>query len=258
MQLTDTLGNAAKEYLETNDLRTFLDRSSAWILQYAQRRLHRDPDVIGDFYLHFYERAGLCMERYREYQGGPFTGFLAVYLRHEFYNFIRYRRIREVREITTDEFFSLEQQDESVDRPVVERLHQSLHTLSPSDRLLLKLYHGLELDAADLKQLCRQSGAGHAAEILAEYRRRRERARNKRRELEDKSRYIDHLIHSRDRVEADPRLRSWKRRLERRMDNEPGVFSLSEIAGLFSISKSTASRRLGRAAERIKEKIQCA
>lgn len=258
MKLNDTLGRAAEEYLATKDLRAFLEKSSGWILQYAQRRLHRDPDVIGDFFLHFYERAQICMDRYVEYRGGPFTGYLAVYLRHEFYNFIRFRRTHEVSEITTDEFFSLEQGDESRDRPVVEDLHRSLLTLPGPDRLLVKMYYGLELEAADLKQMCRQLGAGKAAAVLAEFRRRRERVRSKRRELEDKSRYIDHLIHSREKMKAGPKLRNWKRRLERRMDNEPGIFSLSEIAQLFAISKSTASRRLGRAAEHIKEEIQCA
>ncbi len=253
--MDDPLRELPARYFEDGDLRHFMERASGWILDFCRYRLSRDPDLVGDFYVHFYERADLCLQKYRVRTYMPFTGYLATYLRREFFNFKRGRR-SPVHEVNAPEIFG-EEATSSLQYPArgeadpLSRSLQRIHELSLPARLPLKLYYGMNLDSAELRYIVEvHENPTSASAFLKEFHTRREKMRTRVRHLSDRAAHLSLLIHSAD-MEGDPvaadRRRRWKRNLERVQSRDLHLFSLSELAVLLRLSKSAVSRRIQRA-----------
>lgn len=275
----DELGSLPDRYWKSEDLPAFMERASPFIMRYCRNRLTRDDDLIGDFYVHFYERAAGCLERYKSRQHIPFTGYFATYLRHEFLNYARSVRDTRYFEKPVDDLHewsplaridatgrpgsghslvgaSDKQDDEdATDDAQMAELTAAVDTLDPEARLALKLYHGMELHMADLQQLAKLSANPQAAaELVCEFRARLQRRRARLRKIEDRSAYLNYLIHRRpDDGPAVQRWSRWKQRLRETLAHDRGLMSTSEIGTLFRVSKSTVARRLARARKFLEE-----
>lgn len=248
----DPLRALPELYRRNGDIRLFMERASGWIMEYCHNRLSRDHDLVGDFYLHFYERADSCLQTYATRRHMPFTGFLATYLRREFFNFKRGRRGL-VREFSAPEFFG-EYDGSPLDYPgdpdadVLARGLPRLNALPVRDRLPLKLYFGFDLGAEELRYFVELQRCPLAAsDFLKEFHARRERLRAKLARLNDRAAHLTLLIHSAD-DERDPRSavrrREWKRRLDQVRGRRRSLYSLNELATLLRVNKSTVSRRI--------------
>lgn len=256
---TDPLGNLPELYYVSGDIAGFMEKAYPWIRDFCSTRLNRDPDIVSDFCVHFYERANRCLEKYRDYLDHPFTGFLATYLRHEFYNFIRgYRRRllpeQPLGEIARDPGQDLHPygSDESNNSYVNDFIKDALQILPVRLRLPLRLYYGLDVDRHDLRELYSLSGnATNTALFLSDFRKRQDSCRRRLRSLKDRSAYLNHLIHSMDEIasisgRAEIYLR-WKRRIRESLDRPCHLYSLAELSSVFGLSKSTVARRIRRA-----------
>lgn len=227
-----------------------MEEASPFILRYCRRRLSRDDDLIGDFYVHFYERAPGCLEQYKSRQDIPFTGYLATYLRHEFLNYARITRNAQVRETPTAEFFGREQ-TRTVSAPAATHdlaIDQILENLPLNTRLPLKLYYGMELNFEELHEIAGlHEEPSAAAAFMMKYRTRRLRLSERVRKLEDRSAHLTYLIHRQPGTDAHQRWSRWKHRLNDMLVLKRGVMSTGELSKLLGVSKSTVARRMEQA-----------
>ncbi len=250
-QQRDELRHLPEQYWRDGDLGRFMEEASPLILSYCRRRLSRDPDLIGDFYVHFYERAPTCLEKFRaRVDRQTFTGYLCTYVRHEFFNYLRARRQHSVDEFSAPEIFGLAgaAKPQASHSSLSARLYDSIDELPLESRLPLKLYYGVEPSLEELRALVETSGsASRAAELLDRMRRRRRHIGHQLQRCRDRIAYLSRMIH---RSPADhPRQHNWKRwkdRLHESLERERPVLSLAEIGDLMQISKSTALRRIRR------------
>ena len=255
---TDELKDLPDQYWNTGDLRGFMAEASPFILRYCRRRLSRDDDLIGDFYVHFYERAHGCLERYKNRQDIPFTGYLATYLRHEFLNYTRAARNVQIRETPSAEIFGREQESRAAAAsdaiPALDqKIDRSLERLPLQNRLPLKLYYGMELNIEELREIAdRHSQPAEAAAFMAGYRRRRLQRSERNRRLEDRSAHLTYLIHRKPGTEEHRRWSRWKNRLNDMLLQKRGVMSIGELGRLFGVSKSTIARRMEQAQRMIR------
>lgn len=265
-----------------------MEAVSHWVLGYASRRLNRDPDVVGDFYVHVYDKVPRFLADYeqREDLATPFTGFFALCLRHEFMNFIRNRR----RATFQEQVFSEMAAPVSMLRagfgfygdhprlgPAAGPSHQIPTHVSPERvnswiyrqidelpmrlRLPVKLVHGLDPDAGELRELIRLTGGpGPASRWLFEFHRRREALSLRLGRLADRAAHLSVLIDSFDRrsdLTGDPRTYArWKNRLARALRGPHPLFSLKELGQLFGKNKTTMMRRLDRAGQLLRAREQ--
>lgn len=243
-RLPNQLGDVPAEFYRTESVQDFMHSCSGWIMNFARVRLTRDPDVAGDFYVFFYERAGRCLEAYKTRQHLPFTGYLATYLRHEFYNFIRLRRRKTVAESPLDESRVEAAASGSSDSHIVDRLMEL-----PMDlRIPLKLHHGIDLNGAELRAMALSRGASETQGMLREMARRKLTLFKEQEKLEERAARLNHLLHK----SSDDRLRKWKERVLEALSRHRPVFSYTEIARLLGTSKSTIARRIDSAREQIR------
>jgi RNA polymerase sigma factor (sigma-70 family) len=251
-------------YWSGGELGPFMERAWPFLGGYVERRLHRDPDVVGEFLVHVYERMPAILDRFKERQDRPVRAYLAVTLRYEFYNFIKRKRNSAVPVCFAPDFdgeWGRSEDDPDSDREQTRRaaLAGALGNLDLELRTPIKLYHGLELDVADLRLIAERTGdAVAAARFTAEFRRRRAAQLERAGRWRDRARHLERLLHARPAAEERRSLwRRHKRRLESLLIQERGVFSLQEISVLFGVSKSTVKRRLERAAQTIREELTC-
>lgn len=243
-RLPNPLGDLPAEYYRSGSVQDFMHSCSAWIMDFARIRLTRDPDVAGDFYIFFYERADRCLAAYKTRQHLPFTGYLATYLRHEFYNFIRFRRTRSVQETSLDETRLLDSRGPAPENHIVDRLMEL-----PLDlRLPLKLHHGIDLTGAELRSMAITRGPGETQSMLREMARRKLTLFKEQEKLEERAARLNHLLHQ----SADDRLRKWKERIVEALSRPKPVFSYAELARLLGTSKSTIARRIDSARDQIR------
>lgn len=256
-----------REYLKERDLREFMTGASDWILDYCRRRLSRDPDEVGDFYLHFYERAERCLNKYLRSPAVSFTGYLAAYLRHEYMNFRRRRRRPHTGELKFEELVpqSMSSAPETAlqisgaDRLSGE-LNRILEELPLRQRLVLKLHYGFELGTDELRDIVRHSTTPvGAARFLADYHRRCENNHRRLEKYRQRAAYLNYLIHNNPeetRSTLTPeKMRRWKERVNRLLLVKRGVVNGEEIATLLGVNRSTVARRMERSLGEIKRGI---
>ncbi|MCE9599349.1 MAG: hypothetical protein K8S54_15400 [Spirochaetia bacterium] len=239
-QLTDPLKELPGAYYESEDLPAFMDGCAKWIMRYVQIRLTRDPDMAGDFYLHFYENKGVaCLGAYKTRQDIPFTGFLAVYLRNEFSNFLRTRKRTQISAFPMEDFSRLADV-ESVPDSRGDKLLDRMTDLSLELRIPLKLHYGMDLTAPELRMLAITRGAEDASRLLRELaRRRRQHLTVSERQINRAGR-LNHLIHER----PSSRLQRWKSRVVQALGKPKPIFSYAEIGTFLGTSKTTVARRI--------------
>lgn len=251
-------------YWADGELGPFMERAWPFFCAYVERRLHRDPDIVGEFLVYVYERMPAVLERYKERQDRPVRAYLAVTLRYEFYNFIKRKRNSAVPVCFAPDFdgeWGRTEDDPESEREQARRadLAGAIRNLELDLRTPIKLYHGLELDVAELRLIAERTGdALAAARFTAEFRRRRAAQLERAGRWRDRARHLERLLHARPAAEERRSLwRRHKRRLESLLLQERGVFSLQEISVLFGVSKSTVKRRLERATQTIREELTC-
>ena len=262
--MPDPLRELPRDYWDSGDIRQFMERASTWIMHFCRQRLNHDPDVIGDFYVYFYERADLCLETYKTRQDLPFTGFLATYLRHEFYNFIYPRRRYSVDECMTADILGLKMASE-ISYPItvterqilLEKMMHELASMPVAYRLPLKLTHGMELNCEEMRTMIAHCGSPRkAAHFLQEYNRKRERRREKLMRLRNRVAHLNYMIHASPRrkgISTDAFLwRKWKRRILTVIERQSAICSRSDIARLLRMNKSTVARRIDRAESKLR------
>ena len=274
----DELHSLPHAYWQSGDLPAFMAGASSFILRYCRARLSRDDDLVGDFYVHFYEKAPTCLEQYKSRQNYPFTGYLASYLRHEFLNFRRKVRESERMERPTADVITRGNRggllnfaaDCNAEDDALAEMYEPSATDSHSYfdgtllanlplrlRLPLKLYYGLELDLEELETVTRlhDTPAGAAA-FLVDWRQRRDRWNAEMQRLEDRAAHLTYLLFHgtgpsgrkpQDTKRSHERWSRWKRRLQERMYRNRGLMSTAELGALFGLSKSSIARRLQRA-----------
>jgi len=239
--LPDPLKHLPSEYYRTEDLRAFMDGCSGWIMNYVRIRLTRDPDVAGDFYIHFYEKAGHCLQAYNSRRDIPFTGFLAVYLRHEFSNFLRTARRREIPILPFDDLtrFVHDDLEPQTGPDALDRLRE----LPSEFRLPLKLHFGISLTADELRMITIVKGAEEVSDMLKEFADRKRRHLAKSERLLDRAARLNHLLHT----APTPRLSRWKAQIIAALERPRPLFSFAELAQYLGTSKTTIARRIEKA-----------
>ncbi|MBE7437596.1 MAG: hypothetical protein HS115_04000 [Spirochaetales bacterium] len=243
------LKESLEDYYRTGRADSFMHQSSAWIMQYCQNRLCHDPDVVGDFYLYFYERAHLCLDRYRIRQNLPFVGYLATYLRHEFYNFRR----RSQKTIETVLFESMEDLRSETTAPAPEA---DIEALPRDTRLAYKLHRGLRLHLTDLRQLIELCGdARRAAQVMTDFQLRLEANQGRARHLQERVIQLQRRIEKEDDTLRYSRIRRFKDRALGLIGKTGIVFSVTDLSQIFGVNKSTISRKL-KAAEALLSRPQ--
>jgi RNA polymerase sigma factor (sigma-70 family) len=234
-----SLTHSVEQYYKTGDLAHFMESASLLIMDYCRKRLSRDADTIGDFYLHFYERAGLCLERYKTRQNLPFNGYLATYLRHEFYNFRRKTKRRQINEYAEESIENARASNESA----TPEFEKAVENLAPEVRLAYRLHTGLRLNRFDLRLLIQKTGdARQAADLVAEMQVRLRK--NYRRAEEQQIRVV--ALQKKIEENSGPmeRLKRWKENAISSIKKSAIIFSVSEIARILGQNKSTISRKL--------------
>lgn len=259
----DALLPAALAFFENGDLSAFFEVASPWIVAYVAARLNRDPDIVGDFYVHVYDRVP---EYLRDYgatsREAPFTAYFAICLRNEFMNFIR--PVRRQALLVQEWSEGIQPQrpgiaeactsdgGEANERAFSARFYGKLDRLPVRLRLPMKLTHGIDPDRDDLRELIRLVGdSARAAEVIFEFHRRREVRSRKLRRIEDRMAHLSYLI---DNCERRPELRGtprlwarWKGRLQGVLAADHPLFTLNELGGMFGRNRSTIMRRVERA-----------
>ncbi len=278
--LPDPLGELPHQYWDVGSIRDFMEAAAPWIMDYCARRLDSDPDILGDFFVYFYERAETCLETYKSHQHIPFTGYLATYLRHQYMNFMRPRLYNRVAEFAVGDIYEAdpsmyanpdaeppEVKGESTLKPggglrakELDRLNESLEKLSLEMRLPVKLFYGINLNRGELRAVVENSSSpAGAAEFMLEFNRRREALTNRLTRLRHRAAHLDYLIHSnpvRPGIKAGPvKWKRWKHRILKTINGERAVFSRADIAVLLGVNRSTISRRLERAEQFLRTEV---
>lgn len=244
-RLPDQLAYVPDEYYRTGSVQGFMEACSVYILNFARLRLTRDPDIAGDFYVWFYERAAQCLEAYKTRQHTPFTAYFVTYLRLHFYNFIRERRKNHPEPETGLDESRIAAPAETPQRyTIADRL-----TNLPMDLLIpLKLHYGIELTGHELKALALSRGPHEVQIMLKEMARRKLALFREQEKLEDRAARLTGLLQR----ENTERLRRWKQRVLEALSRPRPVFSYMEIARLLGTSKSTIARRIEGAKEMLR------
>lgn len=255
----DELRDLPARFWQTGDLTAFMEGASPFILRYSRKRFCQDDDLIGDFYVHFYERAVGCLNHYQERQHIPFTGYLAKYLYNEFLNYIRTRRSHSQRETPAAEIYACarpdpDEADATGAPPEIDlRLDRALQNLPVRLRLPLKLYYGLELNIEELRAIVeRLNDPVAASNFLIDYRARRLRQSERMRWLEDRAAHLTYLIHRSPGSGQYRNWTRWKERLRRMVQQNRGILSVGELSQLLGASKSTIARRIEQAQSQIR------
>lgn len=258
----DPLKKLPHDYWDTGDFSGLMEKISPWMIEFCKKRLHPDPDIVGDFYLYFFERTKICLERYKTRQHLPFTGYLATYLRHEYYNFIKPRRHQKLLEYKSEEIFGnsafpdILSDTENRERLELE-LEGRIQLLSLSLRLPLKLQYGLQLNCEELRYLTGKSETpGFAAAFLIEFNHRKVKTQKALQKLYNRAAFLNYMINAspdRNDLRSNPiQWRRWKKRIEYAIEGRRIIYKQYEISHLLGINKSTVSRRIKRAIEEVK------
>lgn len=236
---------------DINDLNKTMETLGPFILKYTLKSLNRDVDVAGEFLLHFYEKLPVCMEKYNMRKDSPFTGFLVSYLRNEFMNFMRKKRLRQLRENSVSEF-AVSINGRCISKHVsadLELLNSFLEEIPLKYRLPLKLYYGMNLNLKELHSFTMQHRCPAKASAMLEDSRSRQNAFNmKKTSLASRSARLNYLIHTEEAGQIRyKKLRSMKKNVDHRLDYNAPVLTITELSELFGMSRSTICRRIARA-----------
>ena len=256
----EAVESAYLQYIDSRNIRNFMECSSDYILTFIKRNLTDDEDIACEFFLNFYESAEKFMDKYESKETSPISAFIPRYLKNEFMNFIRKKRIRTFTELTgMDNILHTIPSDSQAaiqERLRIESLHDQLSLLPMKMRLPLKLYFGLDLDLKELHNLTMQSGdPGGIAVHLKKYREKKEKNLNRQLSLIHRAARLNYLIHSESGNEVKIQLWiSLKKRIELKLKKTPPVISLNELSQIFRLNKSTMCRRIKRAMLEIEAK----
>lgn len=252
--IADPLHDLPERYWRTTDAGEFMTRVSDLFYNYVRGRLSSDPEIISDFFIHFYERVPHCMETYRSRQDHPFTGFFITYLRHTFMNFIRKRRRRQL-DIYGNTTEPVDPEPTFEDSDNLPELHRALANLPARLRLPVKLRHGMQLDMDDLRFLCRlQKDPQKAADLLVEYRQASTNRFSKLQKLRSRAIHLNYLLHSRQ-VQTNEHYDRWqelKRKNESALQSARPVLSYADIARWMHTTRSTVYRRVQQARSKLR------
>lgn len=255
-------------YQENRDFRLFMENISDFIFQFTRKRLNRDPDIVSDFFVHFYERAQACLDRYKNYQHLPFSGFLVTNIRHEFYNFIRKKRRSQIEMSPSEAILGMKSKLELNEQVIHNsndddrhRLSRELVKLPMNQRLPVKLYFGLELGIEELQELLTfHPQSRNASVFLQDYRSRRAKRLEQLGRLQDRVRKLNHQIHSYS-IESDESqnkglmYKKWKDKIVEALQKERGIYSFQELGNLFLVNKTTIARRIEKAKNILKGQL---
>ena len=211
------LDHLPKLYGETKDLGLVAQEILPFLMK-VPRAFTTDIDIKSDFLLHFYEKLDIFFETYERYIDSPFTPFLLKYSKNLFSNFIRSYRCKKIIEVPYYESFTDLGVETSLCYYDAEKYQEEderiLDRLPMKYRLTLKLYLGVPLNLEELKCLVDiiQSPEKVTDFLIGRYKRKESKLQR----IETKGMY-------------------------KRGSN---IGEAIHLAKLFSVSKSTISRRL--------------
>ncbi len=234
-------------YWQAKDIGQFMQYASGFITNFIRRRLTGDPDLAADYYLHFYERAESCLIRFRERQHLPFAAYLATYLRHDFYNYMRAQKRRVIpKNLEADiTIFAVRQRSAHSREKGQNRLMQLIESLPQETCLAVKLYHGFELNLSELRLFVEKSPSpAKAADFLASLRHRQKKGQERFNHLRARAAYLNHIMHVSAKEARKPDWNRWKHRIHRLCEHPPKLCTMIELADLLGVSKSTIARRM--------------
>ena len=251
----------AQKYFETKDLT--LAAEELWPLLVTIPRFYvKDPEIRSNFFVHLYENLPALFESYKKHKQAAFKPYLLQYSKNLFFNFIRNYRRKEIKEVIhhdlPDELNRANNKyndDKNFSGNHIGELElkaKSINKLSLAHRVLVKLYFGLELDLKELEEFVIQVGSPIQVEYFLKERRGRKKTEvDNQKKYENRKAHLHYLMH---RAKSKPQVRALAQRKNRAIEIYNEKRSISEVtnlAKLFSVSKSTIYRRLEDAAGKL-------
>jgi DNA-directed RNA polymerase specialized sigma24 family protein len=258
----EKLNRAIEAFYRNGDLREFMEMSSVFIFRFI-KRLNGDPDLAGDFYLHFYEKADRCLDAYSRNTHIPFPQFLNKYIKNELLNFKRVRKNRTLNMYPSSHTHHLDEElipemrdpDHYTAESRHARLRERICHLPIRYRLPVKLYFGFDLSLRDIRYFLSQFPEEMNAEsFLGEFERRIASTSAKLQKLDNRAARLNHLIHTAVDLDQSLYRKRMKRRIEKFLRRNRPIFSLSELGMALGLSKTTVFRRIRFATRIVMEK----
>ncbi len=215
------------------------------VYSFIRQYLTQDPDKAGDFLLYIYSRLGRFMETYHTKSSAPFGAYFSRCIRNEFFNFLRVSRSVDtvIPELPDQTFVA---HPDIVYHAGQEEIEYFLQDLPLKSRVLLCLYTGIRLKSDEILYLIELT---ENPELIAELLRTGElRSQANREFIQQKTNRLAYLSSKLTREltpENRKRYMKWKRNIEIRLERRSyNALTLSELATLFKLSKSTIQRRI--------------
>ncbi len=254
----NNLDHLPELYDRTHDLEQVMKET--WhVLTRSAYALTTDRELAHDFCVDFYEKLDACFQAFNKNKDRPFLPFLIVYVRHAFFNYVRYRRRRQIEEKhfmpeTLESAPSAFYHDVLKENSPKEEHSHLLSMLPMHMSLLVKLHLGLELNIHELDFVIQKTGsASKVQSFIAQGRARREKQSKKTQVCRERIAYLNQRIHqSASHIEVQ-RLSQRKRYAHKTLQQLNTVGEMTRIANLLTVSKSTISRRLRIAARHLED-----
>lgn len=270
----DRLDHLYRDYERDRDLRGLFGRIYSETRSYCLKRLSRDPDLVADFLVDFFEkRFERVVAEFVSRSHPSFPGFYLVSVRHSFSSFIRSRRRRSIPTVplhwyddekSSEAMLYHHDQDRPASRadavsepqPMMHRdlwriVDEALSRLGGIDPVLFKIYHNIPLNIAEVRLLATTYGVDKAECMLHGIQSRRDLRIQR---LEIVRRRIDRFAGQCLRGQRPTGLRKRGSYLQA-FQNRHWIHSVQGLAGMLEMSKQLASFRLRRTTRFLKEEL---
>lgn len=230
----------------------FLNTVLPIVYSFTMRYFTSDHDIAGDFLLHVYEKITYFLFRYQNSNSSNgFAPYFARCLRNCYYNFYRSQSSNPSplylddadRLITAEQSFPYSIIPENEISPDF-RTSYTERITNPDIKLLIKLRYGISLKSEDMQKLIEITGSGtKAASIVNAFKERTENLRKTQNYVFHQSSYLSYRINTSSNDDADRLKRKLGRILRKRKIGQP-VMRITELSEIFSVGRSTISRRI--------------
>ncbi len=267
-----SMDHLPKLYSDSKSTSRIMEEVWEFVASNASRRTS-EIDIVNDFCLHFYEKIPHCFQKHSRNSSVPFTAFLVHYIDFLFCNFIRDYRRKQIDESARCEDYTFSEREGSilgignkiglcwknysVDDTRFDREKYNIDNLPPKLCLIVKLYLGSNLQIQEMRQLVQETGCPNkASHFLKKRQKRQEMRETVVKNYKDKLNCLQALLYKAKNREELEKLLHKKNKIHVALARQNLNSEISRLAELFSVNKSTISRRLT-IAIRYLHHIQC-
>lgn len=145
------------------------------VYTYAKKRFGADEETSSEFYLHFLAKIEPILENYTKKASFDFKVFFCFRMRGAYFNFLKSKGRKLENQIKNTEWDDNllpdgeHTNEDREDSDLINKVNRNLNNLNSKERLILKLYFGIDLKLGDVRELCARFGPKNGFTICRNY-----------------------------------------------------------------------------------------